>query len=170
MAFTQNIGKTMPHGFAGSYSRQPDTIIDTHPLSGNAALTFGLGVVAGAAGAVAPVSGSTAAADFLGIALRETKSATSYINQGEGAYVPGDAVPVLLRGCANVICQHGTPAYDGKVYLRIAANASYPNAVIGGFEAAADGDNTVELTNVLWKGGADANGVAEVRILSALHA
>ena len=170
MAFVQNIGKTMPHGFAGSYSRQPDTIIDTHPLSGDASLTFGLGVVAGAAGAVAPVSGSTTAAQFLGIALRETKSATSYINQGEGAYVPGDAVPVLLRGCANVKCQNGTPAYDGAVYLRIAANNSLPNAVVGGFEAAADGANSVALTNVKWKGTADANGIAEVRIMTTLHA
>ena len=170
MAFVQTIGKTMPHGFAGSYSRQPDTIIDTHPLSGSASIPFGLAVVPGTADAVAPVSGSTTAAQFLGIALRETKSAVNYLNQGEGAYVPGDAVPVLIRGCANVKCQNGTPVYDGKVYLRIAANASYPNAVVGGFEAAADGANSVELTNVLWKGAADANGIAEVRILSTLHA
>lgn len=170
MAFVQNIGKTMPHGFAGSYSRQPDTIIDTHPLAGTAALPFGQAVVAGAAGAVVPVGGTSTAADFLGIALRETKSATTYIQQGEGAYVPNDAVPVLKRGCANVICQNGTPAYDGTVYLRIAANASLPNAVVGGFEAAADGSNSVALTNVKWKGTADANGVAEVRILTTLHA
>lgn len=170
MAFVQNIGKTMPHGFAGSYSRQPDTIIDTHPLAGTAALPFGQAVVAGTAGAVAPVSGTTTAAQFLGIALRETKSAVNYINQGEGSYVPNDAVPVLKRGCANVKCQNGTPAYDGAVYLRIAANASLPNAVVGGFEAVADSSNSVQLTNVKWKGTADANGIAEVRILTTLHA
>lgn len=170
MAFVQNIGKTMPHGFAGSYSRQPDTIIDTHPLGGSANIVFGQAVVPGTAGAVAPVSGTTTAAQFLGIALRETKSAVNYINQGEGAYVPGDAVPVLKRGCANVLCQNGTPAYDGTVYLRIAANNSLPNAVVGGFEAAADGANSVALTNVKWKGTADANGIAEVRIMTTLHA
>jgi len=170
MAFVQNIGKTMPHGFAGSYSRQPDTIIDTHPLAGTAALPFGQAVVAGTAGAVVPVSGTTTAAQFLGIALRETKSAVNYINQGEGSYVPNDAVPVLKRGCANVKCQNGTPAYDGAVYLRIAANASLPNAVVGGFEAVADSSNSVQLTNVKWKGTADANGIAEVRILTTLHA
>ena len=27
----QVIGKTMPHGYAGSYSRQADMIVDTHP-------------------------------------------------------------------------------------------------------------------------------------------
>ena len=30
----QIIGKSMFHGYAGSYSRQPDTIIDTHPAGG----------------------------------------------------------------------------------------------------------------------------------------
>ena len=170
MAFVQTIGKTMLHGFAGSYSRQPDTIIDTHPLAGDANLAFGLAVVPGTAGAVAPVSGSSTAANFLGIALRETKSATDYLNQGAGAYVPGDAVPVLKRGCANVLCQNGTPAFDGTVYVRIAANNAYPNAVVGGFEAAADGANTIALTNVKWKGTADANGIAEVRIMTTLHA
>ena len=27
----QNIGKTMNHGYAGSYARQPDMIANTHP-------------------------------------------------------------------------------------------------------------------------------------------
>ena len=30
----QVIGKTMLHGYAGSYSRQPDMIVDSHPLEG----------------------------------------------------------------------------------------------------------------------------------------
>jgi hypothetical protein len=66
--------------------------------------------------------------------------------------------------------QKGTAAYDGDVYLRVAANASYPNAVVGGFEAAADSTNTIKLTNVKFKGAADANGIAEIRILEPLHA
>ena len=77
---------------------------------------------------------------------------------------------MIKRGCVNVICQKGTAAVDGDVYLRITANASYPNAVVGGFEAAADSTNTVKLTNVKWRGAADANGVAEIRILETLHA
>ena len=43
-------------------------------------------------------------------------------------------------------------------------------AVIGGFEAAADTGKNVELTNAQWKGSADANGVAEMRILTILNA
>ena len=170
MSLGQNIGKTMTNGFAGSFSRQPDTIIDTHPLGGSAALNFGSAVVLGTGDAVVAVGGSSVAADFVGVALRETKSATNYLSQNDGSYVAGDAVPVIKRGCVNVICHNGTPAYDGDVYVRIAANASYPNAVVGGFEAAADSTNSVKLTNAKWKGTADANGVAEIRILETLHA
>ena len=163
----QIIGKTMFHGYAGSYSRQPDTIIDTEVAAG--ALAFGQGVVFSSGAVKTPVS-TNVAADFVGVVLREVKSATNYLSQNEGAYAQYDAVPVIKRGCVNVICTRGTAAADGTVYLRVAANASYPNSPVGGFEASSDSTNSVALTNVKWKGAADANGVAEIRILNALHA
>ena len=58
----------------------------------------------------------------------------------------------------------------GAVYVRITANATYPNAVVGGFEAASDTTNSVQLTNAQWAGTADANGIAELRILTMLNA
>ena len=164
----QVIGKSMFHGYAGSYSRQPDTIIDSHPAAGP--IAFGQGVVYGENGSVAVPGESATAAQFVGVACREVKSATSYLDQNVGSYVQFDAVPVIKRGCVNVICQSGTPALDGAVYLRVKANVSKPDAVVGGFEAAADATNTVALTNVKWKGAADANGVAEIRIMTTLHA
>ena len=30
---TQVIGQSMTHGYAGSYARQPDSVIDTHPMA-----------------------------------------------------------------------------------------------------------------------------------------
>ena len=92
------------------------------------------------------------------------------MNQNEGGYHKNEAVPVMKRGCVNVICQNGTPAPGGKVYIRTVENESYPKAVIGGFEAAADTGKNAELTNAQWKGSADANGVAEMRILTILNA
>lgn len=166
----QVIGKTMLHGFAGSFSRQPDSIIDTHPLEGDAVLQFGMPVVYGTAGAVRAFDAGGTAENFLGVAIREVKSATDYLNQNIGAYQPNEAVPVMKRGCVNVLCQNGTPAPGGVVYVRTAASDTYPNAVVGGFEAAADGANSVALTNVKWKGTADANGIAEIRILTANNA
>lgn len=168
----QVIGITMPHGYAGSYARQPDMIVDTHPLTGDANVTFGLGVVADstAKGAVALPSDTSAAADFSGVAVREIKSAVNYFTQNAGQYVPNDAIPVMKRGCVNVVCQNGTPAYGGAVYLRVKLNSgTYPNAVVGGFEAAADSTNSVQLTNCQWCGPADENGVAEMRIMTIIN-
>ena len=112
----QVIGKTMPHGYAGSYSRQADMIVDTHPCP----------VVLGTTGAVKAWEAASTAAKFVGVAVREVKSAFDYMNQNVGSYRTGDAVPVLKRGCVNVICQNGTPVAGGKVYVRTVKNESYP--------------------------------------------
>lgn len=161
----KTIGKTMPHGWAGSYARQPDMIVDTHSLGGDAPIYFGEPVVYDGAGNAAPVSESTVAADFVGVAVKEIKGAVS-VNQGGGRYEPGEAVSVIKRGCVNVLCRVGTPALGGKVYLRLKANAAVPTGIVGGFEAQADGSNTIELLNCQWRGGADAEQVAELRILT----
>ena len=41
----QVIGKNMTHGYAGDYARQPDMIVDTHPLGGSEAVVFGTPLV-----------------------------------------------------------------------------------------------------------------------------
>ncbi|MCI8510816.1 MAG: hypothetical protein HFE83_02320 [Lachnospiraceae bacterium] len=170
----QVIGKSMLYGYAGSYSRQPDMIVDTHPLGGTEELLFGAPVANGANGAVEAWKTTTTANQFMGIAVRGVKSALDFLNQNEGVFRPGEAVPVLKRGCVNVICQVGTPAAGGKVYIRIKKNEAKPNAVVGGFEAAEDKTETevytAVLTNAQWKGAADANGVAELCILTRNHA
>lgn len=160
----QNIGQTMSHGYAGSYARQPDMIVNTH--SAGADLPFGAALQYGANGAVVPMGAGSTAEDFVGVASREVKSALNYLEQDAGSYALGEAVPVFMRGAINVKCSVGTPKLGGAVYVRIAANESIPTGVVGGFEAAADGANTVELANCQWAGPADANGVAELRILT----
>ncbi len=159
----QNIGTAMPHGFAGSYARQPDMIVNTRPAG--AEIAFGLPLKYDANGAVIPLGAGDAAADFVGVAVREIKSAVNYLDQNTGLYAVHDAVPVFQRGAVNVLCQKGTPKLGGAVYVRIAANANYPGAAVGGFETEADDKNTVQLTNCQWAGEADANKVAELRIL-----
>ncbi len=168
--FPQNIGKTMPNGFAGSYARQPDMIIATRALGGSDALTFGVPLKYDADGKVVLFGAGSAAADFVGVAAAEVKSATSYLNQTAGEYTTGDAVAVFQRGAVNVLCKRGTAALGGDVYIRIAANATYPNAAIGDFEASADGVNSVKLTNCQWAGGQDGDNVAELRILTMANA
>ena len=168
----QNIGMTMPHGFAGSYARQPDMVVNTRPAGGTAQIPFGAALMYDGNGAVIPMGAGATAEKFVGVAAREIKSALNYLDQDVGTYAPQEAVPVFMRGCVNVKCQSGTPKLGGAVYVRVAENAALPNAAVGGFEAVADSTaaNTVLLANCQWAGPADANGVAELRILTIINA
>lgn len=165
----QVIGTSMPNGQAGSYARQPDMIINTHPAGGEANIPFGAPLIY-SSGTVVQMGAAATAAQFIGVAAREIKTALNYLDPGAGEYAPGEAVPVFQRGSINVFCQKGTPALNGAVYVRITANASYSTAVVGGFEAEADSTNTVQLTNCKWAGPADANGIAELRIMTLINA
>ena len=107
---------------------------------------------------------SSSASDFVGIAAREVKSALTFLDQSEGFYAVNEPASIFQRGCINVKCQRGTPAYGGAVYVRITENASYSTAEVGGFEAASDSTNSVQLKGCMWMGPADANGIAELRI------
>ncbi len=102
----------------------------------------------------------------MGVAAAEVKSALNYLTQSAGGYAADEPVSVFQRGAINVKCQNGTAALGGAVYLRLAANDTLPNAVIGGFEAAADSTagNSILLPNCEWAGSADANSIAEMRI------
>lgn len=157
----QVIGKEMSHGFSGSYARQPDMIVNTAPLGGTEIIPFGTPLVRGENGAVLPMGTGSTGNQFIGVAGREVKSPAEFFNQNVGQYAPEEPVSVFQRGCINVKCQKGSPAIDGTVYVRVAASGNY---VVGGFEAEADGTNTVALVNAQWNGPADNNGVAELRI------
>jgi len=97
---------------------------------------------------------------------------TSVNSPAVGTYAPGQMCEALERGSITVPCMNGSPLAGGPVYIRTAANAALPGTFIGGFEAAADGTNSVILgaTNDPWIvfriGGVDANGMAEITIKS----
>lgn len=165
----QVIGETLTAGFAGSYARQPDMIVNTRPAGGSAAIPFGAPLKYDGT-AVVQMGASDTADKFVGVAGREIKSSLTYLEQTPGEYAPGDPVSVFQRGSIQVFCQRGTPALGGPVYVRTVANPSYSRAVVGGFEAEADSTNTEELTNCQWGGAPDANGIAELVILTRLNA
>ena len=157
----QTIGLNMSHGFAGSYARQPDMIVNTAPLGGTGSIPFGTPLVRGENGVVLPMGTGNTGNQFIGVAGREVKSPAEFFSQSVGQYAPEEAVSVFQRGCINVKCQKGAPTVDGTVYVRVTASGTY---VVGGFEAEADGANTVALVNAQWGGPADNHGVAELRI------
>ena len=165
----QVIGTSMTAGFAGSYARQPDMIVNTRPAGGSTPIPFGAPLVY-SEGAVVQMGASATAAQFVGVAGREIKSSLTYLEQSPGQYNPGDPVSVFQRGSIQVKCQRGTPALGGAVYVRITENSSYSTAAVGGFESEADSSNSVALTNCQWGGAPDANGIAELVILTRLNA
>lgn len=166
----QIIGKEMPHGFAGSYARQPDMIVETRPAGGETPIPFGAPLVYDATkpAVVAAGAGFTAAA-FAGVAGAEIKTALTYLTQQEGQYAPGEPVSVFQRGSINVKA-YGTPALGGTVYVRTAASGTYTTEPVGAFTATNESGSTVALTNCQWGGAADANGIAELVILTKLNA
>lgn len=166
----QVIGNQLTSGFAGSYARQPDMIVNTRAAGGSAAIPFGAPLKYDGDKNVIQMGAAATAAEFVGVAGREFKSSLTYLDQSKGEYAVGQPVSVFQRGSIQVKCQRGTPALGGKVYVRITKNGSYATAEVGGFEAEADSANTIELTNCQWGGAADANGIAELVILTRLNA
>ena len=165
----QVIGKEMPHGFAGCYARQPDMIVETRPAGGEAAIPFGAPLVYDD-GAVVQAGASFTATTFVGVAGCEIKSALTYLDQQAGQYAPGEPVSVFQRGSINVKA-YGTPALGGTVYVRtVVSDGAYTSEPVGAFTATNESGKTVALTNCQWGGAADANGVAELVILTKLNA
>lgn len=167
----QIIGKDMPHGFAGCYARQPDMIVETRPAGGETPIVFGTPLVYDTDNvSVIPAGATFTAAEFAGVAGFEIKSVLTYLDQAVGQYAPGEPTSVFQRGSINVKCYDGTPALGGTVYVRTGTSETYATGVVGGFSANNESGKTVALTNCQWGGPADANGIAELVILTKLNA
>lgn len=189
------IGTQMSMGYPGTFSRNGDCIIEQKPVaaaesSAPSGINFGDAVLlvqsatggswVGAPQAIAnshtPVMTQGSNYCFAGVAAREVKTMTSYNVQPAasavlGGYSPAQIADVIVRGSVTVEIQNPTSASivaGGKVYLRIATGTG---TVLGAFEPAADGGNTVQLTNCYFTTGVtslDANGnlVAEITIIN----
>lgn len=161
----RTIGIELPLGYPGSFARTPDCIImnrlvkeDSEPIE------FGTPVILNSDNTYSDF-GTSAATAFAGVAVREVKQATSYLNQNAVSYQPGQQCDVLERGNIVVKCGKGTPTAGGKVYVRTVANETYPGSKVGDFEAEADTGKTVELTGVVWTTGKiDSNKSCELTI------
>lgn len=166
------IGISMNYGFPGTYAKTPDEIVTSRLLKeGSKDVPFGACLKVNEDNTYSNVDETFTAAKFGGIALRNIKQATSYVEQNETGYHEKEMVAALNRGAIVAKCNNGTPTAGGPVYVRIKANPSITGGVIGEFEAAADSTNTVLLPNLQWTNGyVDANGVAEITILTRANA
>ena len=159
----KTIGIAMNAGWAGSQSRQADAIIQNRIAAGT--IKFGQAVKVNSSNQWALVGSGDEAADVAGIAVREVVQANVYDPQSNPDYVVNQPCDVMVRGNCIVKCQRGTPAAGTAVYVRIVANASYPDCVVGGFEASSDSTNSIQVSNIEWTTGSiDSNGMSEVTI------
>lgn len=159
----RTIGIMMNVGYAGTQSRTADAIIQNRIAEGT--IAFGQAVALTDTNKWRLVKTGDTAAVVAGIAVREVVQANTFDPQSNPDYVANVPCDVMVRGNCTVKCQRGTPASGAAVYVRITANNTYPNAVVGGFEAEADDANTIQVTNIEWTAGVmDANGNVEVTI------
>lgn len=152
----------MPYGIPGDITRQSQAKIEAQVL--DASLPFaGYGLVGKiASGKFVPFAGAETDADDYGILVRPFPVTGANASDPLGTAVPQTTgiANVLRSGYINVKNNAGTPAVGGAVYVRVAtAGTGKP---IGGFEAVADGANTIALTGATFAGAADANGNVEV--------
>lgn len=159
----KTIGIMMNNGYPGTQSRTADAIIQNRVAEGT--IAFGQAVVLTDTNKWRLVKTGDTAAVVAGVAVREVVQANTFDPQSNPDYVAGMPCDVMVRGNCTVKCQRGTPKSGTAVYVRITANNQYPDAVVGGFETQADGENTIQVTNIEWTTGViDANNNTEITI------
>ncbi|MBR1821496.1 MAG: DUF2190 family protein [Clostridia bacterium] len=150
-------GKTLPFGFRGAVSRQPDTLIQPYTNTGEANIEFGAPVVFDTTnGGVRKIASGDAATDIIGLAVR--RMGQPYADDPKGYYYKkGDTVDVLVRGSMTVELKAITGiAARGKVYVDPADGELTSVAT----------DNLAVPNAIFATGNVDSNNVAEVTILS----
>ena len=158
------IGIKLNLGYPGSVTRSGggDPVIASRVSAGE--IPFGAPVYLNADNSVVLFGAGSTAARFMGFAVRIVKQPQS-VFETVGGYRDGELSDVLTRGAVCVAFNGvGTPTAGGSVYVRTALNSTFPNSQIGDVEAAADGTNTVLLTNATFTTGEVVDGVVEVTV------
>lgn len=152
----------MSSGIAGAISRPQDLTVEPQTLDSTKAFTaYGLaGKIS--AGKFVPIEAADTAAVVVGIYVRPypTASQPDKVRQvGTGYNFAGDC---MKRGyvTVNLGADASAVALGGEVYMRVATPSD--TSPLGAFLAAADGANTVQLTNAYFNGPGDANGNIEL--------
>lgn len=158
------IGMSMNFGYPGSFSRNPDCIIRNQVSKGG--IPFGAALILNGDNTFSVFGAANTAADFIGVSVREVKQQTDYFST-DIIYKDGQPTDALTRGSCTVKVTSGTPVANGPVFIRIAENAAFPDSAIGDFVGEADGANTIQLDNCVFRSGKiDGNGVSEITVLT----
>ena len=149
---------TWTNGFPGTVSRSIDDIIESI-VNGEDSASIAFGEpVALVSGAVKKVTADNSSA-IIGIAVRTIKTEETYGGDNP-AYKAKEMVDVLKRGSVAVLVSNGSPAAGGTVHIVKAT---------GAIRTSQDSTNTVEMTGWKFKGGKDANNVAEIVLTERVY-
>lgn len=158
--------KRMDAGIPGTISRADSLTVEQN-IQNPAAPITAYGMLAKLVGGkVSPLVSGDAATLVYGLAARPYPQ-QSFTN-GFGASAPPLAsmapmIDILRRGYMSISLSSGggVSAKGGAVYYRVAtASAGKP---LYGFEAVADGANTILVAGAIFNGPADANGNVEIQ-------
>lgn len=168
-AFTYRMGA----GFPGDVNRtHPADIVARLQDAANPIRLYGDPAMLGAGSAFRGVivADQAASTKIKGVLVRPypVSQTTGGMTATIGAATPPQiAVPqdIIEAGFVMTKCNNfaaNAPALGGAVFVWAAASAG--NHVLGGFEAAATAGSTFPVANAEWVSGADASGVAELRV------
>ena len=164
----KTIGIKMNVGYPGTQSRSADAIVQARVANTN--IKFGEAVILTEDNKWASVTSSSVGTDIAGVAVREVVQCNTFDPQSNPDFMQGAIADVMVRGNCTVKCQRGTPKAGAAVYVRIKENSSYASAVVGGFEAADDTGNVVQVSNIEWTTGVtDSDGNTEITIKTRAH-
>lgn len=163
----------LPAGIPGTVHRMENAEIITETTDPAFAFpSYGIaGAISAGNGRYRPIAAGDTDAAVYGLLVRTFPGSapTDWNAQGLGQSVPPAGakprnVSVMIRGFMSIKCNGAAvPVKNGAVYIRIAQGATDPVLQpIGGFEAAADGANTILLTRSYFRGPADAYGNTEL--------
>jgi hypothetical protein len=163
----------MGAGFPGDVNRtHPFSVVPSLMNVANRIRLFGdAAIVDVATNSVRGALATDTVTKIYGVLVRPfpTQQTTGGMDSAFGVGVPGTGVcDIIETGFVMVKCNNFAtvqPAKGGAVHMRVAATAGA--LVQGGFHSAADGANTVLLTNARWNGPADASGIAELQVWAA---
>lgn len=155
----------MPAGIPGTISRGAlystvETAVITPSGQANAPTSYGVGTLIDAATGQLrlPAAGDAA---ITGVLVRPFPTNNSQDPLGTSTPPAKGPVDRLKRGYVSVLLSGATQSVkDGAVYCRIQNPAA--GKFVGGFEAAADGGNTVAVPGAYFTGPPDASGNVEI--------
>lgn len=161
----------MPAGIPGDINRAwGGTVVEPNIIDpNNPPLAYGVAVALDATYGIRPIGAGDTADLIYGLLVRpyptNAQTASGFFGQlplGTAQVPPASGMcDVLKQGYMTVKLYGATAAAPGgTVYVRI-ANAG-AGQVVGGFEAAADGGNTIVVAKSYFRGAADASGNTEI--------